>query len=152
METISEAKKYLRDNFNKGCSCPVCGQFVKLYKRKLNSGMAVILIFMSKYGKDFVHVKEFLREKKMKNGHDWTLLRYWGFIQERSPLIGDENTKNSGFWRITPEGLAFVSNRVKTKKHILIYNQKFQGFSNEDITIEDALGDDFDYYELINTL
>jgi hypothetical protein len=150
--TLSEVKKHLRANWEKGCKCPACGNFVKLYKRKLNSGMAIVLIVLYKYGIDFIHVKDFLRENKMKNGHDWTLLKYWGLIQERSPIIGEENTKNSGFWRITKEGIDFVENRLEVKKHVLIYNKKFIGFSEQNIKINDSLGDDFDYYELMKTI
>jgi len=35
--TILEAKQLLKDNFAQGIECPCCGQFVKRYKRKLNS-------------------------------------------------------------------------------------------------------------------
>ena len=60
METIKEAKEHLRNNFEEGIDCPCCGQFVKLYKRKLNSGMAATLIRIVKFnGSSEVHVKDF---------------------------------------------------------------------------------------------
>jgi hypothetical protein len=43
MKTITEAKDFLNENYKDGCICPCCNQTVKLYKRKLNSGMARVL-------------------------------------------------------------------------------------------------------------
>ena len=70
-------KEFLRANYEKGCDCPTCGQFVKLYKRKLNSGMAKTLIILEQYfGFEPINVKSFLREQSLTNNHDWTLLRH----------------------------------------------------------------------------
>lgn len=156
METILEAKRYLRENFGKGCSCPACGQTVKLYKRKLNSGMSIVLYYMYRYGNGFVHVKELLREKGLKNNHDWTLLKYWGLIQELDNIPNESGTKSSGHWRITDKGIDFIFRNLSVQKHILIYNNKFQGFSNDNTNFKESLGDDFNFNELmsevINTL
>ena len=48
IETVKEAKTFLRKNFDQGIDCPCCGQFVKKYKRKLNSSMAYALILIGK--------------------------------------------------------------------------------------------------------
>ena len=50
MNTIAEAKQYLRKNFKEGTVCPCCDKYVKAYKRKLNSGIARALIIMYKLG------------------------------------------------------------------------------------------------------
>lgn len=149
MNTVKEAKAYLKENFIKGIDCPCCGQLVKLYKRKLNSNMAYVLIQIFHSGKDFIHVKDYLRENNIKNTHDWTLLKHWGLIQERACLPEETGKKNSGFWRITKVGVWFVLGESEVSKHILIYNNKFQGFSDETTTITHALGDSFNYYELM---
>ena len=149
MESIKEAKEYLRDNYKKGCKCPCCDQVVKLYKRKLNSGMATTLIQIHKHSKNFFHVKDMLREKGFHNGHDWSLLKYWGLIQELDALPGSTK-KSSGQYRVTSKGEEFIYGRAKLPKHILIYNKRFQGFSDEETTIKESLGDDFNYYELLN--
>lgn len=150
--TIEDAKKDLRANWHKpkGVECPCCGQLVKLYKRKLNSGMAVTLIrIYQHHGINNVNVKEFLLKNGFKNNHDWTLLRHWKMIQE-VPDDKDPEKKSSGVWHITETGLKFLSNEYTAPTHILIYNNKLQGFSSETLRIEDSLGYKFNYKELMN--
>lgn len=148
MITLKEAKKWLRDNFDKGCKCPACGQHVQLYKRKLNSGMALVLIRLYKeYPDDWVPVKEWLRIKKYKNNHDWTMLKYWELIEEKKN--DDPKKKSNGYWRITNKGKNFVNFVITVPTHIHIYNKKFRGYSEEHTNIKNALKNHFDYEELM---
>jgi hypothetical protein len=150
METLKEVKNYLRTNYEKGCDCPACGQFVKLYRRKLNSGMAVTLLRMHQYDRrGWINVKDFLRQNKFRNNHDWTLLRHWGLIVERDEGI-IEGGKSLGQWRITYEGSQFVLNRSRVFKRILLYNNVLQSFDESETTnITEALGNKFNYQELM---
>ena len=146
METIKEAKEHLRNNFEEGIDCPCCGQFVKLYKRKLNSGMAATLIRIVKFnGSSEVHVKDFLRKHQFHNGHDWTRLKDWGLLQE----IIEDNVKSSGKWKVTANGLKFAANQLEVKSHILVYDNRFLGHEGENIRIKDALGEKFDFNDLM---
>ena len=147
MNTIAEAKQHLRANFEKGTECPCCGQFVKLYKRKLNSGMAITLIRIFNRGSDWVNVKEFLRQNKFKNSHDWTLLKYWGLLEESDKSTND---RNSGSWKITEQGVRFVKNELSVKKHLYFFDSRSYGFSDETTNIMEALGNKFNYYELLS--
>ena len=147
MKTISEAKTFLNDNYKDGCICPCCNQTVKLYKRKLNSGMARVLIAMYKKGGSFFHVKDYLREYNIKNTHDWTLLKYWGLIEPMENLKGGQEL---GYWCITEKGKQFCKGEMKLQKHVLIITNKMIGFSNEDTDIVESLGNHFDYNELMN--
>jgi hypothetical protein len=154
METIKEAKDFLRGNWEKGVDCPCCKQFVKLYKRKLNSGMALTLCRIYKESisdKKWIPVKDFLRQNKFKNGHDWTLLRFWGLLEEKQKDSNDNETKNSGYWRITEKGEAFTLNKIDVPRQIFIYNSKIYGVSEDRIKITKCLGDDFNYEELMNS-
>ena len=150
METIKEAKEYLKDNFEKGCSCPTCNQFVKLYKRKLGSPQtkALILLYhMNKKNNDeWVHVRDITRDLNVTS--DFSKNVYWKLIEEK-PLSG-EDKKTSGFWRITDKGKAFVERRIKLKSHVLIYNAKIIGFSENYTDIISSLGKRFSYRELMN--
>lgn len=150
METIKEAKEHLRENFKNGVNCPCCGQLVKLYTRKLNSGMAMALIHIYKQG-DWVDVKDYLRKNSLKNNHDWTLLRYWGLIEEFKGKV-DPNKKNNGVWRITQKGVSFIENKIKLKSHIIIYNNKLTGYSDTYTHIKKALGSKFNYNELMKNI
>lgn len=146
MESIIDAKKYLRENYEEGCNCPVCDQIVKLYKRKLNSGMARTLVEMYRYGDEFIHVKNRLREANLPNTHDFTLLRHWKLIE-----APDEETKGqaSGLWRITEKGREFCRGNVVVNKHVLIAVNRLQGFSEDKTTIQDSLGSKFNWEELM---
>jgi len=148
MSTIAEGKQYLRDNWKEGVICPCCGQFVKLYKRKLNSGMAIALYRIFREGEVWIAVKDFMRVNKFHNGHDWTLLRHWGLLEEKPK---DNNDKVSGYWRITGKGMDFVFNAIRVPKHITIFNNKFYGYDNPTDTVcfKDCIGDKFDYNELM---
>ena len=63
-KSLKEVKKDLKDAYEDGCICPCCHQHVQLYKRKLNSGMAITLLRMYKHFKvgAYYHVKDFLKE------------------------------------------------------------------------------------------
>lgn len=154
--TLEGAKTFLRTNWQEGCNCPACGQRVQLYKRKLNSGMAVTLIYIyveDKKINQWIPVKDHLRQMKYKNNHDWTLLRYWGLIEEKQKGE-DEDTKNSGYWKITDKGKAFAENKIAVPKHIYLYNGKRYKSQEviEEITIKEALENHFSYNELMGLL
>lgn len=150
METLQEAKQFLRDNWLKGTHCPCCNQFVKRYQRKLNSGMAVSLIRLYKEnGQDWMHALHTLvRLNPKATIMEYSKLKYWGFLEEK-PGDVDPSKKSSGIWRITDEGVAFIKDFAPAPKYIYLYNNKFLGFSDEIINIKDALGSNFDYQELM---
>lgn len=150
VDTLQLAKDFIQENRHEGCICPACEQFVKLYKRILNSGMAMTLIRLYQYnGAKTIHVKKFLKEHKLQNNHDWTLLRHWGLIAPHQEFTTKEK---SGYWRITPLGIRYIYNNVALPKYILMYNNKFIDFEGPDITIKTALKQHFDYAELMNYL
>jgi hypothetical protein len=138
--TIENARKYMSDHFEEGTKCPCCGQFVKKYKRKLNSGMARTLIQIYRHYQDqYVHVKNMLLSRQYKNSHDWTLLRHWGILSV--------HPEEDGKWKITQMGMSFLKG-APTHSHIYMYNNKFLGFEGS-TTISDALGEPFDLTELM---
>lgn len=150
MYTLEDAKNRVFAQIDKGTTCPCCEQFVKLYKRKLNSGMAITLIRVYKAnGRAWTNVKDFLRENKYTNSHDWTLLRYWGIMEEEMKEPDDEMKKTNGVWRITEKGQKFIFNKIEVVSHIKIYNGKLKGFEGNLIGIREALGNKFNYAELM---
>jgi hypothetical protein len=154
--TMAEGKAFLKENYAKGIECPCCKQFVKLYKRNLNSAMAWTLIEIyneTKRMEDdgaipaiaWIHVKEYLRVNGLHNGHDWTLLQWWDLLEERKT---DSGLPNSGRWRITEKGVLFVRMQLTVPKYISFYNSKAYGKSIEMVNIKQALGTKFNYEEL----
>lgn len=147
---LSEAKNWVSENYKIGCICPCCNQLVKLYKRKLHSGMAITLCRIYKESTDWIAVEEFLRNNKYPSGHDWALLRYWNLIEDKEKNENeDEEKKCSGYWKITESGKLFVENKLRVKKYILVYNQTFYGYDGTDINVLDALSSKFNYSELM---
>lgn len=152
METIAEAKQFLKENWEKGVDCPCCRRLVKLYRYKLNSGSARSLIIMYELEQehhDWVHVQhEFADRGLNANSMNYILLHWWGLIVFK-PDNDDPTKRASGYWRITDKGVKFVLGLIQVPSHVFIYNNKKWGASEEYVTIQDALGKKFDYRELM---
>tara|TARA_R110002153_G_scaffold241842_1_gene397018 strand:- start:109 stop:555 length:447 start_codon:yes stop_codon:yes gene_type:complete len=144
--TIEEAKKFLNDNFEEGTECPCCNQNVKLHPFKLTGGVASILIkFYKARDKGWVHpIKEF----NTINGN-YAKLRHWGLI-EKNKNNSDPSVKASGLWRITIAGISFVDGDCLVPEKVKLFNNKFYGYSGGQITIRQALGNKFNYEQLMN--
>jgi hypothetical protein len=146
--TIQEAKNFLQTNKEKGCICPCCGQNVKIYKHLMNAKKALYLIkiYKATLQGNWCNVMQIA---KADNG-DYAKLRFWGLIEE-SKEIPTEDVKSNGLWRITRKGIQFVRGELRIPKYARVYDNRFYGFHDEDdlITIHDALGEKFSYYELM---
>lgn len=152
-KTLKEAKKYLRDNFEKGVDCPCCGQFVKKYNRKITSSMAYGLLLLSKLSpeKKWIHVDEIVKISAISHKAiaDFPKFKYWGLIIA-SDEQREDGSKRNGMWMITDKGRDFVNGVVKIPSRVLIYNSKFIGFDGDDVTIQEILGEKFNYRELMD--
>lgn len=145
--TLESAKEWLREHWEDGADCPCCGRFVKLYKRKLNSNQAAALCVMYSWHRRNGWDAEFDTRHLLRAGHrldaDFAKLRFWGLI---------ERTERSRRYRITDKGRAFVEGNLSVTRHVYLYDDKPVGRANPDparTTIRDALGDHFDYDELM---
>ncbi len=150
MDTIAQAKKFLRANFDKpaGVKCPCCGQHVKLYKRKLNREMAAWLgwlVSASEQAEDgWVDVKA-----SPVRGGDYAKISHWGLIEQKPN--DDPKKKQSGIWRPTTKGKDFVSGKLRLPSHVLLFDNREYGWSEKLIHFDEALGRDFVYKEILDT-
>jgi hypothetical protein len=159
--TLAEAKKWLRARFGKGATCPCCNQFVKLYKRPFNKSMAYVLLLIACYFQgdpveEWLHVPSYISE--MVSDHprraaavrgDWAKLKFWGLIEEK-PDVRADGSPRVGYWKLTSLGRQFVKRQVKVPSHVYIYNgEPLQRVVEELITIDDALGTEFNYDEIM---
>lgn len=160
--TIKEAKAYLRANWHDGIECPCCTQFVKLYKVKLNTGMAYVLI---QFYKAYLFKKPMAQDKwvhpikdfKTING-DYAKLRHWGLVEKmpeeetenKKTTDQEDDKKGSGYWRITEKGKLFVQKQIKVTSNALLFNNKCYGVTGKDIDIVEALRNKFSYSELMS--
>lgn len=145
-ELVKDAKLHLRAHWEEGVECPCCGQFVKLYKRKLNTSMAMFLISLYKLtaNGEYVHAGTALGKSFSM---DYATLRHWQLIEEEWNT--DETKRRSGHWRITEKGKAFVSGKLQVPSHVHLFNNKLVGWSDAQTDIRVALGKRFDYAELM---
>lgn len=154
--TLEEAKQFLRDNWEKGTNCPCCKQSVKLYKRKLNSGMAYALMIMYRIDRSlppdgdrfFEAGKEIAKTVDVAIALEYNKLAYWGLIETRTKDSGEGNSR-SGLWRITQKGKDFVEDRISVPRWVYVYDAAPRKVSEEKTTIKEALGDKFNYAELM---
>lgn len=155
-ETLEEAKEHIADGMFEpgGILCPCCEQRVKLYKRPLNSSMAVMLIVLSRInnGRHWTYIEKW-RDKsgiKLNGGGDYGKLAYWNLVESK-PIEPGADKGSSGQWKIKPKGFDFVSNIIKVPSHALIYNNTVIGFSPELVDIHHCLGQTFSYSDLMES-
>lgn len=147
MDSISEAKEFLRENFEKGCKCPACDQFVKLYKRNLSANMARAIILISRAPTINQNGWVDIRSVDLRNG-DYARLRFWGLIEQRKNQ--DTKKKDSGIWRVTHEGMKFINDQIRVPSHVYVYDNKIIKWSDELVNIRQALKKSFDYNKLMS--
>lgn len=142
-DTIEAGKRWLLSRLDDGDHCPLCGQHAKMYKRKINAGMARSLIHMYRSaGTGWIHVK-LIGAASREEGK----LAYWGLVEEQkgSGLHGGR----AGYWRVTDKGRAFLQGQLTVPKYAKVYDGKVRGFEGDPVTIKDALGTKFDYNDLM---
>ena len=151
LETLEQAKAHVEQGLSVGIECPCCGQLAKLYKRKIYATPAAELIALfrldSTHDPDqFYHISNF----RNLHGGDISKLRYWGLVEERTNE--DDTKRTSGYWRITDKGRRFALGKITVPKYAYIYNSELHGFSEQHQSIIDALGEKFNYPELMGCL
>jgi len=143
------------NSLEQGVVCPCCGRFNKLYDRKINSSMAWTLLIIYDFYKKEKNLRKWLKvESYLKDlpnvptslRGDFPKLRYWKLIVQKE---GEVEGVKTGLYKITDKGINFCENRIKLSKVAFVHNKIVKGFSEDTITIIEALGDRFSYRELL---
>lgn len=145
--SMEDAQKLLSDGAEEGMACPCCEQFVRVYKRPLYSSMARWLVWLERTYADtgtWVDVK-----KRDARGGDYAKLQYWGLIEQKTSPRAKGKTRSSGLWRPTARGELFVKGKLSVPKHVYLYDGRSLGFSAVAFSINDALGDEYDYAAML---
>lgn len=134
----------------KGYTCECCGLYVKMYQRKLLASMCLVLIDIYKSGKrDYLHVENWLKERGKSNWRgDFHKLVFWGLL-EKKPERREDGSPRNGFYKLTGRGILFVEEKLEVREKILLFDNKFEGFEGKEVTIREALGNKFNYDELM---
>lgn len=145
--SLRDAQNWLRDQVDDGARCPCCTQYAKVYRRKINSGMARALVEMYvKARNDWIHKPTALSGLGAA-ARDESLLRYWGLIEESSEEREDGG--RAGWWRVTELGSDWLHARVTVPKYARVYDGRCLGLTGEPCTAAEALGARFDLRELM---
>ena len=152
MMYLTDAIEFVQKRKRKGVICPCCDQFVKTYKRKFNSRMARTLIlcwpaFRDNPGK-FLDVPGFCTTKHNFIPGEHGKLVSWGLFEKKDSLRDDGSSRN-GMYRITPMGKEFLHGHIQVPKYYYFFNNTALDYSDETIGIEEALGNGFNYRELM---
>ncbi len=143
-DAVEYVAKHVRDRRDKGTVCPGCGQFAKVYRRKLNSGMARSLIAMYRAaGTTWTNVTEVTDRRSREEGK----LAYWGLVEEAPD--GREDGGRAGLWRVTRKGELFVLNLTTVPSYAEVYNGHCLRIFGDETTISRALGSKFNYSDLM---
>lgn len=132
-------------------TCPCCDRFAQVYRRKVHAGIARELIKIYKLQRsnpytNWVHFRDFA---SLSEGRDFTIARYWNLLERETS--DDDAKKDSGYWRLTPEGKGYVTGVHKIQQIALVYNDEVIRFEGPLVTINDCLGDKFNYAELMGS-
>lgn len=141
---LGRAKEWLRERVDDGEYCPLCTQYAKVYRRKINSTMARALIALWRHDArpEFTHGPSLPGDT-----HELSQFAWWGLIEEEKVKRPDGG--RAGFWRLTNEGEAFVRGQMTVQKYARIYDGRCLGLDGDPVSIQDALGNKFNYDDLM---
>tara|TARA_R110000744_G_scaffold28730_1_gene68941 strand:- start:620 stop:1144 length:525 start_codon:yes stop_codon:yes gene_type:complete len=131
--------------------CPCCGASNKVYKRKLSSTMTATMCAISATDEEggWVHLNRVPR--RFVHGGEVAQLQHWELLEQKR----NDNTRKrrSGVWRLTPKGYAFVRGELRVPSHAFVCSpgDRLLGWETTTTGVVEALGDHFDYQELMLT-
>lgn len=140
--TVREAIAKIVTNVEKGTHCPCCGQFAKAYRRRIRGNHARFLFDVARLSTEespWVHYKSCYFA-----GRDYAYLSHYGLA---------ETKPREGLWKITAQGIAFISGKARIPAWILVFNNHVVARADRDdeqIDIRACLSSGgFDYDELM---
>jgi len=155
--TLVEARAWVSANAPAGAICPCCNQVAKVYRRKLNRAMAYSLICLHRLSSEadeagFIDVPRLLAKHGLVSvlrSREYQKLRYWGLVEAKGEKRDDGG--KAGKYKITETGKLFVTGSLALPRYVLLYNGAVLEIDKtEKITIREALGDKFNYNELMS--
>jgi len=132
-----------------GGECPVCGQTIKVYRRKLNANMARFLIRLVRKFKETQDWVKYTDIRTDGEGRDYSYITKWG-LAITAPAVRSADTKDSGLWKPTEKGIQFAQNLVKVPSHVYLYDNKVIGWEQSPCDIQSALGRKWSWKELMD--
>jgi len=99
--------------------------------------------------REYVHASTELCSKNFNSvSKEYSKLCHWELLQAK-PVTGKKGDPSNGYYKITQKGKDFVEGKVTVRKNVLTYNKEFLGYSGEEIHIQDAFNEYFDYDKMM---
>ena len=139
-----------RASLPKGTHCGLCLRYIKVYKRKINSSMArwlIGLVHLFEREPRWISVAE--PWSKQIDSRENSKFLYWEMVEQKPKGEDEKSKRTSGFWKPTPAGIAFARRECSVTKYKFVYVNDVVYEEGPQVTITHALGDDFDYEELM---
>lgn len=150
-QTLAEARETVEAKLGEGTTCPCCNQYAKRYRRKLNTGMAISIIWLVRTwkanGEAFVNVPK-IAPRRVIASRPFDKLKLWGLATDLPRTT--EEKKRSGFWRPQILGVEFSEARIAIPSYLEVFNSKIGAKSAKLITIEEV--PKFNYQEMMATI
>ena len=156
---LIDARAELLEGLDAGIHCPCCGQWAKRYRRKLNQLQARWLMWLvgiaGEEDRRWVEIHDAAMVASRRafgladgpTGGEYAKLAYWQLIEQASN--DDDSKRTSATWRPTILGRDFARRRLSVPSHGYIFDGRIEGWADDLISIDDALGVEFDYAEIM---
>jgi len=126
-------------------TCPCCGHTARIWRKRINSQAAADLVsLVAKYKGVALHIDTFTTLPKDRN---FSQLVLWDLIEPQ--INTDTKRRASGKWSPTDKGIGFALNELSVQKYVLTRENRIIGTGGGMINIHDALGQKFNYGELL---
>lgn len=155
--TLAAARALVRAKRREGVDCPCCGQFAKVYRRKLSAAMAEAAIVIERATRGArsrpFHMGQLLDaeacSRTARGGGDPMRLRFHGLVNLVPGVRADESWR-VGYYVVTDLGVKFARNEHRAPKYAYLYAQECLGVSEETVSVVEALGNYFNYKNLMS--
>lgn len=156
--SLRTAQTWVEQNLDSpGVICPCCNQVAARRHRHLHHSMAAALLILVRYFRENLDVRWVHAERYFKTmptvpaelRGDFPKLTHWGLLEARPP---DEQTERAytGEYRVTRTGFRFADCTCRVHRSGWMFNKEMLIDTDSPlINIHDALGDRFNYAELL---
>lgn len=141
---------------NKPVKCPTCERRCARSLKRINYKCVMFLrdliIEWEKNGHDWVENSKHVNKDnpKAKASADAVFLRHWGLIERKPPEESEKGkiSQPKGIYRPTQMGIDFLEGKILVKKAFWEWRGVMY-WSDDSISVQDALGTPFDYEEVV---
>lgn len=131
--SLAAARQLLASLLDEGQECPCCSQGARIWRRRVSSTMAWLLIEMYRRGRrGWVYLPDIPQKSR-----DGTHLALWDLIEEET-AVRREDGGRAGWWRVTQAGESFLLGHSTIPKYARTYAGVVLGRFGDSVSIRDC--------------